>query len=478
MKRERSKEPVHGRRRSRAADGRQAPLPGEKSWTEYHRGRRVAVEAAPRMRIHAERRKAAIRRAVLAVLTLVLVMGVAGGAWAMWFFNDVQSNLAAKPAEHKKITKALTKAKPKEPFTVLLLGDDRRKGETKARTDTIIIARVDPESKEVRMVSIPRDTKVQLPGYHTDKINAAGFYGGPSLVIDTVEEFLGVPINHYMMVDFKGFRQVVDAMGGVWIDVDVEIDDKKAASHGSRQAYHIDPGYQLLDGEHALTYVRSRDFPDADFTRMKHQQSFFKALAKQSLQLANVLKLPDIVRSMSKHTQTSMNPGEILVLVKAMRGIGEDNVQTATITGDWISPYVIADEDVKEHLAEALRTGADIEADVAKTPAEEVVASNVSVTVRNGAGIAGCASQASERLKTKGYQISSIGNANQFVYEKTLVIFKDQEAKARSVAAALGVAKVVESRGMYSFSTDVLVVVGKDWPLPESSSTVSRRADS
>ncbi|MBE0476163.1 MAG: LCP family protein [Coriobacteriia bacterium] len=416
------------------------------------------------MRIHAQRRAHLVKRVLLTVAALMLGLAAAAGAWALAFITGVQNDLIDSP-EHDKTVEALTRQKA-EPFTVLLLGDDRRPGETRARADTIIVARIDAKSKEVRMVSIPRDSRVEIPGYGMEKINAATFHGGPALMVDTLEDYLGVPINHYMMVDFRGFQGVVDAMGGVRVDVDVEINDKKAASHGSRQAYHIPAGDQLLDGEHALTYVRSRKFPDGDFTRMRHQQTFFKALAKQSLKLGNVFKLPGVVKEMARHTTSDMSVTEILALVQALRGLGEKNVQAATLVGPSQTiggvSYVIPDEYVKEQLSEALRSGADIEG-ADETPAEQVDPASVTVTVRNGAGISGCAADAADRLRGKGYTVGDVGNANRFVYETTLVIFKDREDKARSVARALGVARVVESRGMYSFSTDVLVVVGKDW---------------
>ena len=316
------------------------------------------------------------------------------------------------------------------------------------------------------MVSVPRDSRVEIPGYGTEKINSAAFHGGPALMVDTLEEYLDVPINHYMMVDFKGFQRVVDAMGGIWVDVDVEIDDKKAASHGKRQAYHIEPGYQLLDGEHALTYVRSREFPDGDFTRMRHQQTFFKALAKQSLSLGNVVKMPGVMKSMAQHTNTDMTVPQILALVQAMRGIGEQGVQTATLEGPTATiggvSYVLPEEATKERLANALRTGADIEAGVSGTSAG-VMPADVSVTVRNGAGLAGCASEAAEELRAAGFDMDGVANADRFGYDRTIVVHRDASAKATAVASALGIGDVQENTEGYSFTSDVLVIVGKDW---------------
>jgi LCP family protein required for cell wall assembly len=385
------------------------------------------------------------------------------------FEKTVQANAVHQDA---RLSEVLTQSKPEEPFTMLLLGDDRRPGEEDARADTIIVARVDPAQQKVWMISIPRDTRVEIPGHGVDKVNAANYYGGPSLTVETIEQFLGIPINHYMQLNFDGFQEVVDALGGIWIDVDVEIDDRKAASHSpGARAKHIDPGYQLLDGEHALTYVRSRDFPDADFTRMKHQQAFFKALAEQSTKIDNVLKIPSMVSRIAKHMSTDMSVKKLASLAMGLRGIGGDAVQTATVLGQWRSPYVWPDEANKQRLVSLMQSGEPFESTATVNPAVVVTPANVSVSVRNGAGISGVAGEAADIVKAAGFKVSEIGNANQFVYDRTLVVYKDKKGEAEAVLASLPAGDLVASRGMYSFTTDVLVVVGKDWRLTPSSGT-------
>ncbi len=427
------------------------------------RARRVRVQSVPRTRVQRERRTRNIKRTLLAILALVLIAAAAGGAWAYFFLRGVERTMQKAVTADPKVREALTAVEPKEPFTILLMGTDKRPNEPAMRVDTIIVARIDPKLKRVWMVSVPRDTKARIPGHGTAKINTS-YAGGPSLVIKSIEGLLGVPINHYAELDFKGFQKIVDVMGGVYVDVDVEIDDWRAASHSpGHRAKHIEPGYQLLDGEHALTYVRSRDYPDSDFGRMRHQQTFFKAIVKQSFRFDNLLRLPKMIKEFSAYVDTDLSVGESLGIVQALRGMPEGNLQTATLLGEWRSPYVIPDEKVKAQLVKGLLTGSDIEA--TSTPKPALVPSDITLTVRNGAGIAGVAKEAEKKLVGEGFVVRDVGNANQFVYDKTLVIFKDakNEAKARLVASTLGVADVVESRGMYSFNGDVLVVVGKDW---------------
>lgn len=404
----------------------------------------------------------------------IALIGALG--WGYYTYHDIENAMQSGAATNEQTQAALTAPEPKEPFNILLLGSDVRPGEEAARADTIIVARVDPEAKKVWMLSIPRDTRVEIPGHGVSKINAANFYGGaeggPALMIETVEDFLDIEINHYMEVDFTGFQAAVDALGGVWIDVDVEIDDWKAASHSpSHRASHIDPGYQLLDGEYALTYVRSRDFPDADFTRMRHQQTFFKALAEQSAQIENLPKLPSIARSIAGYTSTSMSVGEMLEVVQALKGIGGADVQTATIIGEWRSPYVWTDETEKARLVSAFKEGRSF--DESSTVSSTPEPADITVTIRNGAGLAGVAAECSGILESRGFQIGEVGNANQFVYDKTIVVYNgDDSAAAQVVAAALPDADLVPSRGMYSFTTRILVVVGKDWAEKNEVTTV------
>ena len=419
------------------------------------------VERSPHLRIHSERRASAIKRTLVIVLALALLV-IGGGAAYVYLqlaaAGRIMEDNSLQPVD---MGNTLTERKADQPFTMVLLGADYRKGETEARADTIIVARIDPETRRVWLLSIPRDTRVEIPGYGVDKINAAHFYGGPKLVVETVTAFTGIPINHYAEIDFTGFRKMVDALGGVWVDVDVLIDDDKADSGTANKVTRIEPGYQLLNGEAALTYVRSRDFPDADFTRMKHQQTFFKALADQATKLDSVLKVPGMVKDVAQYIKTDLSMRELIDIALALRSMGASGIDTATLTGEWRTPYVWTDEERMDVLVGAMLAGRSF--DGTATVDTEVPRSTISVTIRNGAGIEGCASATSDILSGLGYAVAGVGNANQFVYEETLVVYKSDRAAAVQISSELPKAKVVESRGMYEFDTDILVVVGKDY---------------
>ncbi|NTW29338.1 MAG: LCP family protein [Coriobacteriia bacterium] len=406
----------------------------------------------------------------LSVLALLLVG--AGGVWV--YMKRIESTMQQGMAvQQKEIDAQLTAATPTEPFNVLLLGTDGRKGETSYRSDTVMLAHIDPVAKKVWIVSIPRDTKVAIPGHGQDKINAAHTYGGAALTIQTVKEFTGLPINYYMEVNFEAFQKAVDALGGVWVDVPVAINDSEADGTTNKTASKVAAGYQLLDGAHALTFVRARhQFVDQDFARMRNQQLFLKALADQMTKAQNISKIPSIVSAVAPYVTTNMSLVDMVKTAQALKSAGSQNVYTATVTGSWSSPYIIPDLTVLNKLMGDIKAGRSFDSTSTSTAGASTTAApakqpaDVSVTVLNGAGIAGVAGQASAILRAQGFPIASVGNASQNVYTQTLVIYKTDSSLAALVASYLQPGtKLVESRGMYTFSSDVLVVVGKDWNL-------------
>lgn len=466
---------------------RKSTVPGQPQLSDAASRRRGSLEAAPaRLKVERERRQSRAKRAIAiaAIAALCVVVALAAGAYA--YVKHLESSMQTTRAQSKNLKSVLKPAKPMQPYTMLLMGADYRPGDSAYRSDVIILAKIDPEQKKVWMLSIPRDTRAEVPGYGYHKINEAHFFGGrdhgPELAVKTVEKFTGVPINHYMEVNFQGFKGAVDALGGVWINVPVTIDDWKADASPGHRAKHIDTGYQLLDGNHALTFVRSRKFPDADFTRIKHQQLFFKALADQIAKKQNLTRLPGVVSAVAPYIKTDMALGDMIKTAQALKNAGSANMYMASVKGVWKTPYVYPDDTLKEQLVADLLAGRSFEPTPtaqpttgskstapgttqtgSTTPAAKKP-SQIDVTVRNGSGISGIAKQAASILKAKEFRVGDVGNANQNVYKETMVIYKTDRVAAELVASALPPGtKIIESRGMYSYTTEVLVVVGKDW---------------
>jgi LCP family protein required for cell wall assembly len=181
----------------------------------------------------------------------------------------------------------------------VLLGSDARAGET-SRSDTVLIAEAGGG-----MLSVPRDTLVGIPGVGEDKLNSAFAYGGPDLTVRTLENLTEVPIDNYAVINFSGVEDVVNALGGVTVEVEQQID---VGIEG--QKFSISPGTQELNGAQALAYIRYRGGPTADIGRIGRQQRFLSALARETVKPWNLLRLPATVWAAWSNVETNMNPLE------------------------------------------------------------------------------------------------------------------------------------------------------------------------
>ncbi|MCX6362990.1 MAG: LCP family protein [Actinobacteria bacterium] len=193
--------------------------------------------------------------------------------------------------------------------TLLLFGVDSKAGEP-ARSDTIMLMRFNPKTHTINQLSIPRDTRVQLPNGTFDKINTAMFWGGPSMAVQAVKQFLGVDVNHVMVVDFKGFPRLVNAVGGVDLKVPKTI-TTIAGANGRTVVFK--QGMHHFDGKYAMLYVRIR-YADDDFHRAARQQQFVQALQKKIAQPSNITKLPEIGKKFMGGVATDLTTNQIIEL--------------------------------------------------------------------------------------------------------------------------------------------------------------------
>jgi LCP family protein required for cell wall assembly len=417
------------------------------------------------------RRRARIKKAAFIAGGLIGVILVACTVAGFVYVKNIERSMQGTPESRTKLKQALTEAEPMKPFNVLMLGVDYRAGETQYRSDTMMLAHINPKTKEIWMLSIPRDTRVEIPGHGAHKINEAHFYDGPEGAIAAVEELTGLKINHYLEVNFRGFQKAVDALGGVWIDVPVAIDDWQADASPGHRASKIPAGYQLLDGWHALTFVRARhQFVDQDFSRMEHQQLFLRAMLSQLSKAGNIAKVPAVVSSIAKYVLTDMSAVDMLKTVQSLTGGSADRLYAATAKGEWKSPFIYTDTALLAKLVADIKAersfDSTLPAGTAKQPAE------ITVTVRNGAGITGVAKRAADVLKAAGFNVGEVGNVKQGTYAKTLVVYKEDKGAAELVAKQLpSGTEVVASAGRYSYATEILVVVGSDWDPGKTMST-------
>lgn len=236
---------------------------------------------------------------------------------------------------------------------LLFLGIDEREGSSnfEGRTDTIVILHINQLGKENTLISIPRDTRVYLDGYGWNKINAAYVYGGIEMVKNEILELTGINVDKYIIVNFDGFREVIDILGGVEIVVSESLHDPLSGAN-------FDPGTYLMNGEQALSFARCRATAKADLDRINRQQYLLKALINQKLNLSLVPKLPQIFPVMNEKTLSNFSVLDYLtaglILSLSSKNINMITIPTKPANIDGIS-YLIADEEeVKAFLKDYL----------------------------------------------------------------------------------------------------------------------------
>jgi LCP family protein required for cell wall assembly len=212
-----------------------------------------------------------------------------------------------------------------ERINILFMGVDARQGETQSRSDTMILASVDPKLNKAALVSIPRDTQVKIQGT-TDKICAANYYGGPVLAMKEAAKLVGEDVNYYVQVDFNGFKKLVDTLGGVTVTVDQRM-------YKPSEGIDLKPGKQRLDGYKALAFVRNREYVTGDIERTAHQQEFLKALGRELLQPKTITKLPQLVRQTRQYVKTNISLADMLKIASWAPGFKEDSIIAQTLPG-------------------------------------------------------------------------------------------------------------------------------------------------
>lgn len=194
----------------------------------------------------------------------------------------------------------------KEPFSVLMLGVDERKDDS-GRSDTMIVITVNPEKQTMKMLSIPRDTRTEIVGHDTvDKINHAYAFGGVPMAVDTVENFLNIPIDYYVFINMEGFLQIIDTLGGVTINNDMEL---------TYDEYHYPKGEITLDGNEALIFSRIRyEDPRGDFGRQIRQRQIIEAVMKKASTPSTLLKATDMLTVLGDNVRMNFSVKELIQL--------------------------------------------------------------------------------------------------------------------------------------------------------------------
>ncbi len=350
-----------------------------------------------------------------------------------------------------------------EPFNVLLMGVDIGTVGSKnspKRSDTMVIFHYDPETKEIAMVSIPRDTKVTIKG-HAEKINAANAFGGPELAIKTVEDLLDIEINYYVQVNYEGFRKLVDAIGGVDVIVpyNMNYDDSAQDLH-----IHFKKGESVhLDGIKAEEFVRWRKnndntgYAEGDLGRIKTQQDFMVKMLEKLKSPAIIPRVPSIVKILPEYIDTNMDALDILNASKdVLPKLNTENIQKFTLKGDSSNiRYFIYEPEKNADVIAILRGEAS-------ENAQKVDNKDIRVQVMNGSGINGAAAKVRELLMNKGYTVVGIGNISGLNFTKSHIIDKTLKGNnAKKLASELEISHIEKNQDNLS-DVDIVVVIGND----------------
>ncbi|MGI6443301.1 MAG: LCP family protein [Synergistaceae bacterium] len=373
--------------------------------------------------------------------------------------KEVQKNIDSESAQYRIL-------KEQGRFNILVLGEDNV--DSSRRSDTILFVTIDIDDKNVRILSLPRDTRVEVSGYGYQKLNHAFAFGGPDLIKATVEKYIDQPILYYLLVDYDSFPALVDALGGIEIDVPKKM---RYVDRAGKLDINIKPGLQLMDGQTALHFVRYRKDASGDIGRVHRQQQFIKALVKKAYDPSNIIKIPKITKQLIRLFKTDMSPLLAVQLAGFIQNeLPRNQIFFSTLHGtpDFIGKlsYWIGDvEEAKQFISEPVEVLLSGNGKLNKTTTfagvsmtysnatddinnlgtensssnnniikgseidnKENILTNIksmsdSIAVLNGTGKAGIAEKVATKLQQIGIDVIHKGNAKHFDYKTMNIIY-------------------------------------------------------
>ncbi|MCE1246870.1 MAG: LCP family protein [Firmicutes bacterium] len=384
--------------------------------------------------------------------------------------------------------------KDKDDMVILCAGLDINRDEKGimhhkgSRTDTIFLLHIDKSGKHMGMLSTPRDTYVKISDkYGYDKINSAyslgfleayeksrnnyeaGKAGGIKQAKDTIEKFLGVKIDHYVLIKVEGASELVDALGGLEIDVekDMDYDDNWGNLH-----IHLKKGRQKLDGKQAVGYARFRHDEEGDWGRIRRQQQVMNALIREFRDPNNIVKINQIADVIRRNTDTDMSLGTMVDIANVYKGFDKDNLAKGTLTGaDDVTSggamIIVPDEAEKERLVKR----------ILKDPAN-LKPDQLAIQILNGSGVQGLAATVANAMKSKGFNVVDVGNledSKKEVAETTVTDYYGNETGLAFLENQIGkkIEKITRKPNKKDEKFDFTIILGKDFPTPTPAGTAS-----
>jgi len=332
-------------------------------------------------------------------------------------------------------------------INMLIVGCDEI--ENQGRADTIDLLSISPKTKNILILSIPRDTRVEIPGRGMDKINHAYAFGGKELISKTVSSFLDIPINFYVIVDFIKFVNIIDELGGVEINIEKEMHYIDKAGGLNINLY---PGKQILDGEKALQYIRFRQDNLGDLGRIKRQQKLGEALINKMMNLDSVKKIPQILEGLKTYLETDIKLQDAVALANRFKGVSQDKFIIETVQGNpvYINGISYLEPDTIE---------------VQKKVKSLIYGPNrgIKVKVLNGNGSSGIAHKIANELKLQGFEVINIDNADSFDYLKTKIIIYSEKVNLNNQFKQLFKDfEIIKKYQTQQEGSDLIIILGKD----------------
>ncbi|WP_078579025.1 LCP family glycopolymer transferase [Salipaludibacillus agaradhaerens] len=312
-----------------------------------------------------------MKKVMIILGALFLVSLLAVGGYGFYLYKSVQTTVNSSMhtelnREKPDLREFVVNMEAREPVSFLLLGVDAEES-TSGRTDTMMVVTVNPDDESMRMVSIPRDTRMDIPGLgKQDKVNHAFAFGGPDMAIAAIENYLDIPIDYFLTVNMDGFQEMVDALGGVSVQNELVF---------SQNGHEFNEGELFLNGDQALAYARMRkEDPRGDLGRNERQRQIVHGMIKEGAQLSSITRAQSILDALGNNIMTNLTFDNMVSLQQNyMSATRNQETLELTGTGDMIDGvwYLIVPEEERLQLSGELRTHLGLESNESFALTEE-----------------------------------------------------------------------------------------------------------
>lgn len=413
---------------------------------------------------------------IISVLLFLIAVAVGGFYYLLHSDFEMRSPVEQETALEEYMVDPIDKV------NIMVLGVDRR-NEDIGRSDTLFIVTADPDTKQLSMLSVPRDTRVLIPGYGYDKINHAYSLGGHKLTERSVERLLNMPIDHYVLIDFKAFYKIIDALGGIDIYVDKKMYYEDPWDDDGGLVIDIKPGLQHMDGETAIQYVRYRD-EEGDIGRVERQQKFLKAVMDRVASPSILTKIPGIIYQISSAVETDLSISQMFSLAAMFKEAKDNGMRAYMVPGepadiDEVNYWVPDVEQLRENMAnqmgilldakhkaknreEAVAYGTLTDDEKSDTSSQIAIQSTVRMRIIDATGEGASPAKIEEKLSGKRIIIDSMATSP-VVSDQSLVICTTTEEHIVDEVSHLPFAYTLRVERDDNTSVDAVWIVGKDF---------------